>query len=133
MEKSMSTWSKQIKTKNRSKIEFWKVLFLAFKFQLFSSMGSQWAPKGLQEAFRIEFGSIWGGFGVDFGRVLGRFRPILEWMWGKLGETLDEYDRIGSSCDIISKWDPRADSRSVTMRGGPLGTRPRVKQKPTSV
>ena len=43
----------------------------------------------LQEAFWIDFGSIWGGFGEGFGRVLGwfweDFRRILERFWEDVG------------------------------------------------
>ena len=59
-----------------------------------------------------DFGRIWEGlgrtwahFGMDFGRIGGR-------IWRSVDEFENNWGRV-------SKWDPRAAPRSVSMRGGP--------------
>ena len=82
--------------------------FLNVQKRTFCKNGSKMSSKG-------PFGSILGRFGEDLGRNLGGFgrfyadcRSIL-WTCGKMRPC----------CSRAYKLDPRAASRSVTMRGGP--------------
>ena len=48
-------------------------------------------------------GSIWGRFWEDLGGSWEDLGQILGGFWEKLGKNLEEYERIGKSCDRISK------------------------------
>ena len=56
---------------------FWALLAASWPFfgRSKSSFFQAWAQDGLQEAFWIDFGSIWGGIWEDFGRIFGDFGP----------------------------------------------------------
>ena len=44
-------------------------VFLAFKVELFSSIGPRWAPKGLLDRIWVDLGRILGGFGKVWGGI----------------------------------------------------------------
>ena len=54
---------------------FWALLAASWPFcgRSKSSFFQAWAQDGLQEAFWIDFGSIWAGIWEDFGKNLGGF------------------------------------------------------------
>ena len=58
--------------------------FWAFKIDLFSSMGPRWAPRGLLDRSRVDFGRVWEGFG----RILRGLGTLLGRIWKDLGKNL---------------------------------------------
>ena len=108
--------------KNRSKIDSGRVL--ASIWEGFGTgwglswalLGASWAffgpskssfvkgfvPDGFQEAFWIDFGSIWG----DFGRVLEGFRPNFEWVWEKIEEESGRILKNWPCWGRFSNWTP---------------------------
>ena len=63
----------------------------------------------------MDFGSLCEGFGRVCGKILGGF-----WAFGThSGKILEMLGMISPCWGRFSKMDPRADPRSVTMRGGP--------------
>ena len=91
------------------------LVFWTFNIQLFSSMAPRWAPRGLLGRVWEGLGRIWGGFGEGLGRNLGGFGRFFP----ACGQILETFGKIWPCCGEASKLDPRADPRSVTMRGGP--------------
>ena len=90
------------------------LVFWTFNMQLFSSMGPTLAPRGLLDRFWDRLGRIWAGFGEGLGRNLEGFGCFL----AGLGHFLETFGKIWPCWGKASKLDPRADPRSVTMRGG---------------
>ena len=82
--------------------------------------------KSIQDAFgkhfgrvgppMIDFGTIFGRFYLDFGRFGVDFGLDLGPAWIDFARNLE---LLGPSLVVTLPWDPRADSRSVTMRGVP--------------
>ena len=67
------------------------------------------------DGFWLDFGGFWEGFG----RIFGGLGMFLDGFWKVVGKILDMLGIIWPCWGIFSKLDPRADPRSVTMRGGP--------------
>ena len=80
----------------------------------FSSMGPRWTPRHLLDQFWEGLGRIWGGFGEGLGR---NFEGFGRFCVG-FGQILDAFGKMWPCCGKAYKLDPRADPRSVTMRGG---------------
>ena len=85
--------------------------FWTFKIELLSSIGPKLAPRGLLDGFWLAL----GGFGEGLWRNLGGFWTF----WTHSGQILEMLGMISPCWGRFSKMDPRADPRSVTMRGGP--------------
>ena len=81
----------------------------------FSSMGPGLTPRHVLEQFWEGLGRIWGGFGEGLG---GNFEGFGRFCVG-FGQILDAFGKMWPCCGKAYKLDPRADPRSVTMRGGP--------------
>ena len=81
----------------------------------FPSMGPRWTPRHLLDQFWEGLGRIWGGFGEGLGR---NFEGFGRFCVG-FGQILDAFGKMWPCCGKAYKLDPRADPRSVTMRGGP--------------
>ena len=81
----------------------------------FSSMGPGLTPRHVLEQFWEGLGRIWGGFGEGLGR---NFEGFGRFCVG-FGQILDAFGKMWPCCGKAYKLDPRADPRSVTMRGGP--------------
>ena len=84
------------------------IRFLGVPIQAFFKHGAKMGSKK-------PFGSILGGFREGLGRNSGGFRAY----WAGNGQILDMLSIIWPCWGKASKLDPRAASRSVTMRGGP--------------
>ena len=67
------------------------------------------------DGFWLDFGGFWEGFG----RIFGGLGGFLDGFWKVVGKILEMLGIIWPCWDIFSILDPRADPRSVTMRGGP--------------
>ena len=68
------------------------------------------------------FGVNFGGFGEDlvgFGEGLGKNLARFGLFWISFGKILEMLGMIWPCWGRVSKQDPRADPRSVTIRGGP--------------
>ena len=100
--------------------DFCSILW-TFNIELFSSMAPRWAPRGLLGRVWEGLGRIWGGFGEGLGRNLEGF----ERFGAGCGQILRAFGKMWPCCGKAYKLDPRADPRSVTMRGGP--SPPRVR------
>ena len=87
----------------------------AFKVELLYSIGPRWAPRGLLDRFGVDLGA----FGEGFGRILEASWALLGPFLDSSEQIMDVFDKIWPYCSRAYKWDPRADPRSVTMRGGP--------------
>ena len=90
--------------------------FWTFKIELLSSIGPKWAPRGLLDGFGVALGRFWEGFGEGLWRDFERFLIF----WTHSGQILEMLGMISPCWGRFSTMDPRADPRSVTMRGGPL-------------
>ena len=89
--------------------------FWTFKIELLSSICPKWAPGGLLDGFWLALRRFWEGLGRVCGENLGGF-----WIfWTHSGKILEMLGMISPCWGRFSKMDPRADPRSVTMRGGP--------------
>ena len=78
-------------------------------------MGPRLTPRHLLDQFWEGLGRIWGGFGEGLGR---NFEGFGRFCVG-FGQILDAFGKMWPCCGKAYKLDPRADPRSVTMRGGP--------------
>ena len=77
--------------------------------------GSKMESKTPLDQFWQGLGRIWGGFGEGLG---GNFEGFGRFCVG-FGQILDAFAKMWPCCGKAYKLDPRADPRSVTMRGGP--------------
>ena len=95
-------------------------VLLAASWPLFerskSNFFQAFAQNVLQEGFWLDFGSLCEGFGRVCGKILGGF-----WIfWTHSRKILEMLGMISPCWGTFSKMDPRADPRSVTIRGGSL-------------
>ena len=71
------------------------------------------------DGFWVALGRLWNGFG----KVGGRIWKDLKAFWIDNGQILEMLGIIWPCCGQASKLDPRADPRSVTIRGGSVPLR----------
>ena len=87
----------------------------AFKVKSISNMAPRWSLKGLRGSSGVDFGVILAGVGEESSKI--------ERFWPVRGQILGTFGKMWPYCSKASTLDPRADPRSVTMRGGPLPQR----------